>query len=186
MMNACLSRRDFVMAINPIQMQQGLSLPEFLSEYGTEDQCEAAMFKARWPHGFCCPTCQGSNATEFMRGKTRYWRCHACSHHTSLTSGTMMHQSQLPLTKWFLAIYLVTQSKTNIAALALMRQVEISWKAAWLLKHKIMEAMRQREEGQPLSGDVRIDDAYLGGERTGGKPGRGSENKIAFVAAVQR
>jgi hypothetical protein len=97
----------------------------------------------------------------------------------------MMHQSQLPLTKWFLAIYLVTQSKTNIAALALRRQLGISWKAAWLLKHKLMDAMRQREVGKPLAGDVRIDDAYLGGERTGGKAGRGSENKVAFVASVE-
>ncbi|PHU99446.1 IS1595 family transposase, partial [Iodobacter sp. BJB302] len=87
--------------------------------------------------------------------------------------------------KWFLAIYLVTQSKTNIAALALRRQLGISWKAAWLLKHKLMDAMRQRESSQPLSGDIRVDDAYLGGEYPGGKSGRGSENKTAFVAAVE-
>lgn len=173
------------MAINPIQMQKGLSLPKFLAEYGTEAQCEAALQHARWPDGFRCPACQGERATEFVRGTTRYWLCHACKHQTSLTAGTMMHQSQLPLTKWFLAIYLVTQSKTNIAALALMRQLGVSWRAAWLLKHKLMEAMRQREDSLPLSGDVRIDDAYLGGEHSGGKPGRGSENKTAFVAAVE-
>lgn len=79
----------------------------------------------------------------------------------------------------------MTQSKTNIAALALMRQLGISWKAAWLLKHKLMEVMAQREARQPLEGDVRVDDAYLGGERTGGGPGRGSSNKVAFVAAVE-
>jgi hypothetical protein len=173
------------MAINPIQMQPGLSLTEFLADYGTEAQCEAALKQARWPQGFRCARCNGATASEFMRGKTPLWECLACGHQTSLTAGTMMHQSQLPLTKWFLAIYLVTQSKTNIAALALRRQLGISWKAAWLLKHKLMEAMRQREESQPLAGDVRIDDAYLGGERTGGKAGRGSENKTAFVAAVE-
>jgi len=66
-----------------------------------------------------------------------------------------MHQWQLPLTKWFLAVYLLTQLKTDIAALSLRRQLGITWKAAWLLKHKLMEAMRQR--GRPLSGDLRID-----------------------------
>ena len=173
------------MAINPIQMQAGLSLSKFLEDYGTEEQCEAALKRARWPKGFRCLKCNGDAAYEFVRGTTHKWQCKACGHQTSLTGGTMMHQSQLPLTKWFLAIYLVTQSKTNIAALALRRQLGISWKAAWLLRHKLMDAMRQREDGQPLSGDVRVDDAYLGGERTGGKPGRGSENKMAFVAAVE-
>jgi ribosomal protein L37AE/L43A len=173
------------MAINPIQMQAGLSLTEFLADYGTEAQCEAALRQARWPNGYRCPKCDGGMACEYLRGKTRMWECRACGHQTSLTAGTMMHQSQLPLTKWFLAIYLVTQSKTNIAALALRRQLGISWKAAWLLKHKLMDAMRQREDSQPLCGDVRIDDAYLGGERTGGKAGRGSENKSAFVVAVE-
>jgi hypothetical protein len=84
-----------------------------------------------------------------------------------------------------LAIYLVTQSKTNVAALALMRQLGVSWKPAWLLKHKLMEAMAQREADRPLQGDISVDDAYLGGERTGGGPGRGSSNKVAFVAAVE-
>ena len=96
-----------------------------------------------------------------------------------------MEHGRLPLTKWYLAIYLMTQSKTNIAALVLMRQLGISWKAAWLLKHKLMEAMRQREADQPLEGDIRVDDAYLGGELTGGKAGRGSQNKVAFVTAVE-
>ena len=173
------------MPINGIQMQKGLSLPEFIQLYGTEQQCEDALQKARWPQGFRCPKCHGQNASTFIRGKTRIWDCCHCSHQTSLTAGTMMHQSQLPLTKWFLAVYLVTQLKTDIAALSLRRQLGITWKAAWLLKHKLMEAMRQCESGRPLSGDVRIDDAYLGGERNGGKRGRGSENKVAFVAAVE-
>ena len=93
--------------------------------------------------------------------------------------------SKLPLTTWYLAIYLMTQSKTNIAVLAMMRQIGITWKLAWLIKHKLMESMRQREENQSLQGDVRVDYAYLGGERNGGKAGHGSENKVAFVAAVE-
>jgi hypothetical protein len=69
-----------------------------------------------------------------------------------------MEHGRLPLTKWYLAIYLVTQSKTNIAALALRRQLGVSWKAAWLLKHKLMEVMAQRDADRPLRGEVRRKD----------------------------
>lgn len=65
-----------------------------------------------------------------------------------------MEHGRLPMTKWYLAIYLITQSKTNIAALALIRQLGVSWKAAWLLKHKLMEVMAQREADHPLQGDI--------------------------------
>lgn len=173
------------MAINDIQMQAGMSLTEFLGTYGTEAQCEAALIRARWPHGFVCPRCGHTHCSQFRRAGTPYWQCADCRYQCSLRSGTMMEHSRLPLRTWYLAMYLVTQSKTNMAALELRRHLGVSWRTAWLLKHKLMEAMRQRESGRALSGDVRIDDAYLGGERTGGRPGRASENKVPFVAAVQ-
>ena len=151
------------MAINEIQFQKGLSLAQFMKEYGTEEQCEAALVKARWHGGFKCPRCDHGTAYEFRRSGNRYWECKACRHQTSLRAGTIMEHGRLSLTTWYLAIYLMTQSKTNIAAMALMRQLGISWKAAWLLKHKLMEVMVQREACYPLEGDVRIDDAYRGG-----------------------
>ena len=173
------------MAINKVQMQRGMSLSAFMARYGTEAQCEEALAALRWPEGFRCSCCGHRQASTFRRGSLPYWQCCACRKQTSLTAGTMLQGTRLPLTKWFLAIYLMTQSKTQIAALALMRHLDISWKAAWLLKHKLMEAMFQREQGLPLRGIVVIDDAYLGGERVGGKRGRGSENKVPFVAAVE-
>lgn len=173
------------MAINKIQFQKGLSVSAFLRDYGTEQQCEAALIKARWPAGFVCPCCEHGVAYTFRRGHLPYWQCGACRHQTSLLAGTIFAHTRLPLTKWYLAIYLMTQSKTNIAALALMRHLGISWKAAWLLKHKLMEVMVQREADRPLTGDVRVDDAYLGGECPGGGRGRASANKVAFVAAVE-
>ena len=105
----------------------------------------------------------------------------------------MFEATKLPLTIWFLAIHLLTSTKTtngspqgtNMAALELKRHLGVSYRTAWRLKHKVMEAMMQREEPRQLNGFVQIDDAYLGGERNGGKPGRGSENKQAFVIAVE-
>lgn len=96
----------------------------------------------------------------------------------------MFHKSRLPLTKWFLAMHLLTSSKNDIASLELARQLGVKWDTAWLAKQKLMEAMRQRNSMYKLSGDVQIDDAYLGGEKAG-KPGRGARNKVPFVIAVQ-
>jgi len=92
--------------------------------------------------------------------------------------------SKLPLTTWFLALYLISQSKNAIAALELRRHLGVCYRSAWRIKHTLMQAMTGREAGRPLEGIVQVDDAYLGGERTGGKAGRGSENKRPFLIAV--
>lgn len=90
----------------------------------------------------------------------------------------------MALTLWFLAIYRISQAKTGLSALALKRELGVSYPTAWLLQHKLMQAMVERDARYPLLGEVQVDDAYLGGERSGGKAGRGSENKVPFVAAV--
>jgi transposase-like protein len=170
--------------MNRIQFQPGLSMPEFLERYGTESQCEAALEHARWPSGFRCPRCDGA-AYSRVRGRTHsLFQCQACRHQTSLIAGTVMQSTKLPLTVWFLAIYLISQAKTGLSALALMRQLGVSYPTAWLIHHKLMCAMAQREARYVLEGQVHVDDAYLGGERSGGTAGRGSENKVSFVAAV--
>lgn len=84
-----------------------------------------------------------------------------------------------------MALHLLIQSKNNLSALALKRPLGVAYKTAWLIKHKLMGVMTDRENRRVLTGRVEIDDAYLGGERSGGKLGRGSENKVLFVAAVQ-
>jgi hypothetical protein len=78
----------------------------------------------------------------------------------------------------------LTQSKNNVSALELKRQLGVSYRSAWLIKHKVMQAMRLAEDGRELDGRIEVDDAYLGGQFSG-KAGRGSENKVPFVAAVQ-
>ena len=158
---------------------------EFMSQYGTDEQCEAALIASRWPHGFVCPECACSVHSAFARDGRPYWQCSACRHQCSATSGTIFESSKLGLSLWFLAMHLLTQAKNNVSALELKRHLGVCYKTAWLLKHKLMEVMRLREDGRQLTGRVEIDDAYLGGERSGGKVGRGSENKVSFVAAVQ-
>jgi transposase-like protein len=170
------------MCKNKVQFQAGYSLIELFKNYGTENQCVEALFKWRWPSGFRCPQC-GSGRHSVVKTRKLY-QCTDCHHQTSLISGTIFEQTKLPLTTWFLAIHLITQAKTGLSALALKRQIGVSYNTAWSMKHTIMQVMKERDDSKPLSGTIQLDDVYWGGERRGGKRGRGSANKVSFVAAV--
>jgi len=169
------------MARNPVQFQKGLSLMDFNRQYGTDEQCHAALIKTRWPDGFVCPHC-GETEHSYSAAR-RIFQCSGCRVQTSARAGTIFHKSRTPLVKWFLAIYLITSSKNDIASLELARQLGVKWDTAWLIKQKLMEVMRQRNATYKLGGDVQIDDGYLGGEKPG-KAGRGAANKVPFVIAV--
>lgn len=173
------------MGINQVQFQKGLSMPEFLEKYGTVAKCHQALVDVRWPRGFVCPDCGSTRHGEFERKGLHYWQCRDCRTQTTVTCGTIFESSKLPLTIWFLAMHLLTQSKNNVSALELKRHLGVRYRTAWLLKHKLMQVMCEREAPRVLDGRVEIDDAYLGGELPGGKAGRGSENKVSFIAAVQ-
>jgi len=167
---------------NKIQFQKGYSLTEFMEEYGSEEKCRKALFQWRWPDGYVCPKCGSTNHCSL---KSRaVFQCNHCHHQHTLTSGTIFASTKLPLTTWFLAIYLLTQAKTGLSALALHRQLGVSYNTAWSMKQKIMHVMKKQDDSKPLSGVVQLDDVYWGGEHRGGKRGRGSENKTPFVAAV--
>ena len=172
------------MAFNPIQFQHGMSLPEFIERFGSEDQCAQAVKVARWPGGFRCPRCDAVEHWVVGHGARKLFQCRLCRHQTSLTAGSLFEHTKLPLRTWFLAIYLLSQAKTWLSSLALKRALGVSYPTAWALQHKINHAMALRDGQHRLAGTVQLDDAYLGGEHPGGKPGRGSENKTPFVAAV--
>ncbi len=172
------------MTMNRVQFQPGLSMPEFIKLYGTETQCETALARARWPPGFQCPACGQSGHCLLPSRPRMTFQCNACHRQSSVIAGTVFQGSNLPLTTWFLALYLISQAKTGLSALALKRYLGVSYPTAWLIHHKLMQAMTEREDHYRLAGSVQLDDAYLGGERSGGKAGRGSENKVPFLAAV--
>jgi hypothetical protein len=173
--------------MNRVQFQSGLSMHQFMELYGTQDKCEAAVISWRWPGCYVCPSCgeAGVDFSAFRRGSLLYRQCSACHFQCSVIAGTIFEATKLPLTVWFLAMHLLTQAKTNMSMLELSRHLGVSYPSAWLMKHKLMEVMRLREASRKLSGRVELDDGYLGGERSGGKTGRGSENKVPFVTAVQ-
>lgn len=170
------------MAQNKVQFQKGMSLPDFLKLYGTEEQCFNALFDWRWPNGFVCPECGSTKSCQLATRKLQ--QCNGCRRQTSITADTIFSSTKLPLTTWFLGIYFIAQDKKGISALALKRRLGISYHAAWRMKQKLMQVMMEREQTKKLSGFIELDDAYLGGERPGVR-GRGAANKTPFVAAVQ-
>lgn len=171
------------MAKNRVQFQKGLSLARFLKHFGSEEQCAEALTRWRWPRGFICPACGGSHGCVRLRTR-KLWQCRHCRHQASLTAGTVFAHSKLPLTTWFLALYLLTQQKNGISALELKRHLGVSYPSAWSVKRKLLQVMLERDAGHKLSGIIQLDDVYWGGERCGDKPGWGSPNKVPFVAAV--
>src|SRR5436190_4176912 len=161
---------------------RGLSEAAFRERFGTEAACREALFAMRWRDGLTCPACGHRG---FCALKTRkVFQCNRCKKQLSLTAGTVFQDTKLPLTTWFAAIYHLTQGKNGISSIELGRRLGVRQQTAWLMKHKLMRAMGAREAAKPkLEGRVEVDDAYLGGERPGGKRGRGAAGKTPIVAA---
>ena len=166
------------MARNRVLFQKGLSEAAFEGLYGTEEKCRAVVMASRWPTGFECPACGGRAYSEVTT--RRLFQCSTCRHQTLLTAGTIFASSHLPLRLWFCAMYHLTQSKQGISSVEWGRRRGVKQFTAWKIKHKLAQAMVERDGGKRFSGRVEIDDAYLGGAR-----GRGAPGKTPFVAAVE-
>src|SRR6195952_1172810 len=172
-----------MMARNRVQFQKGLSEAAFEALYGSEENCRAVVIASRWPNGFECPVCRERSYSEVKpRG---LFQCSGCRRQTSPIAGTIFASTHLPLRLWFRAIYHLTQSKQGISSLELGRRLGVTQTTAWVIKHKLKQVMMERDATKPLTGRGEIDDAYLGGERSGGKRGRGAPGKTPFVAAVE-
>ncbi|PPT74983.1 hypothetical protein XthCFBP4691_19835 [Xanthomonas theicola] len=85
------------MSINAAQFQPGVSMAEFIERYGAQGKCYRALSRWRWPHGFRCPAWQGRRCLRFGRARVRCYACQACHHQTSLTAGTLLENTKLPL-----------------------------------------------------------------------------------------
>ncbi len=163
-------------------IQPELSLLKFNKRFGTERACQNSLEKMRWPEGFKCPKCEGAKAT---RIKTRrLLQCSKCHHQVSLTAGTIFHKTRTPLQKWFWAIYLVSQDKGGVSAMRLSKQLELGYKTAWAMLHKIRKAMAHRDSEYTLSGFIELDDAFFGGAAKG-RRGRGAANKTPVLVMVE-
>jgi predicted RNA-binding Zn-ribbon protein involved in translation (DUF1610 family) len=162
-------------------------LTEFERRFGDEDSCAEYLAAARWPHGFVCPGCGGSKSWR-LESKPRTYECARCGRQTSVTAGTIMHRSKLPLTTWFWAAYVMATQPNGISALQLQRELSLgSYKTAWLLCAKLRRAMAAPGRN-PLSRLVEADKTDIAyrvkkGSVTGG--GRGHDGKILVAGAVE-
>ena len=143
---------------NKIQFQPGLSLQSFQQKYGSEDLCRKQLFQRKWTSGYKCPKC-GHDRFYLLNCRSLY-QCRNCHHQCSLTSGTIFAASKLPLTVWFLAIFLLTQAKEGMSALSLGRFLGVSANGALRIKHKLQQVMKNADDNLQLIGLVELDDVY--------------------------
>jgi len=164
------------------------SLIEFQSRFATESACAQYLFERRWPQGFVCPGCGGGRAW-LLKSKAFTYECADCDRQTSVTAGTIMHASKLPLTIWFWAAFLMATHSNGISALQLQNQLGLgSYRTAWMLCAKLRRAMVNPER-EPLSGLVEADETIIP-FRTKNDPvvmpaGRSGIGKMLVAGAVE-
>ena len=165
-----------------VVMCQILSFFEYQEQFSDEEDCFNYLFQLRWPNGFVCPKCGGSEY--YMIYKHKRFQCKQCRHQTSVTAGTVFHRSHQPLRVLFMAVYLIATSKKGLSAMELRRKLGINgYKTAWLLMQKIRTAMASSGKFL-LTRMVEVDETYIGGHREGPR-GRGAKDKTLVAIAVE-
>jgi len=144
----------------------------------TEKQARKYLENIRWPDGVTCAYCDDENVCKLggKAGELGQYKCRACLKKFTVTVGTIMHASHLPLVKWILAFHLVCSSKKGMSAHQVHRTLGIKYQTAWHLCHRIRHCMKDDPIANSLSGVVEVDETYVGGKRKG-KRGRGAGGK---------
>ena len=161
-----------------------MDLISLFDRFNCDEKCRKRLEELRWPNGIACPRCGDMEVTPVKnRGQ---WNCRGCDYHFSVTSGTIMHDSHLPLRKWFAATYLMCESRKGISANQLKRLLGTGYQTAWHLCHRIRKAMGNDPfTGPTLFGVVEVDETLVGGKRR--NVGSGSKEGKTWVAgAIQR
>lgn len=157
---------------------------EFLAQFRSEEDCWNYIFEIRWPNGFVCPKCSGSN--KYWLTDQKLIHCSSCGHQASVTAGTIFHGTRKPLLLWFHIMWWVVAQKTGASANNLMDFMGFgSYETAWSWLQKLCRAM-VRPERDLLCGEVEVDETFIGGKEIGaGKQGRGAETKTLVVVATE-
>jgi len=160
-----------------------LNLISVMERFHSDEKCVEVLEDLRWPSGAACVRC-GDTAVDPVRRGRGLWMCRSCDHQFSVTAGTIMHRTRLPLRKWFVAIYLMCQSKKGMSAHQLHRMLGTTYRTAWHLCHRIREAMGNDPfTGPTLVGIVEIDETMIGGKSSGPN---WRDNKHWVAGAIER
>lgn len=158
------------------------TLAEFQGRFATEDHCRRYLVACRWPDGYRCPRCAHAEAYEL--DARDLFQCRSCRHQVSVTAGTVLHRTRVPLRLWFSAAYLVTTHTPGFSAVQLQRQLGLGrYETAWTMLQKLRRAM-VRPERDRLSGLVEVDETYLGGVEAGRRGGRQRDSDKAIVVGA--
>src|SRR5437870_9305799 len=140
------------------------SLQEAIVYFSNPDNCIDYIAIRRWPNGVVCPGC-GATKVSF-NAKRRTWKCG--SHHPkrefSIKVGTIYEDSPIPLDKWLMATWMLTNCKNGVSSYEIARDVKVSQKSAWFMLHRIRLAMQDEFFGSKLRGEVEADETFIGGK----------------------
>jgi len=165
-----------------------------------DNKAREALEAIRWPGGPICPQCGNADQDKLAKGEGKAHRpglyyCAACNGQFTVTVGTVMERSKIPLSKWLFAMHLMGASKKGISALQLQRMLGVTYKTAWFLCHRIREAMTTATPSGTLGGEGKIveaDETYIGGKETNRHVSKrrkgmlGGKGKQAVVALTER
>ncbi|MCK8487069.1 IS1595 family transposase [Paenibacillus sp. MBLB2552] len=158
-----------------------MNLIQFQKRFVSDDACQDHLFSMKWPNGYVCEKCGHNQYYTTKTRKLNLYECKQCRYQATVTVGTVMEKTRTDLTKWFLAIFLVAHDKRGVSATMLSEELDITYKTAWLILHKIRKAMGKRDASYSLAGIVELDDAFFGAPTEGGKRGRGTEKATVLV-----
>jgi transposase-like protein len=143
-------------------MNSPANFMSIIKQFGTDEKCRTALERLRWPKQITCPKCDSPKISRVYERGT--FDCDNCRYQFSVTSGTMLHDTHLPLTVWFYVAYVICESKKGVSANQIKRMFGISYKTAWYLCHRIRAAMLEVAP-EKLGGTVEIDETYVAGKK---------------------
>jgi predicted RNA-binding Zn-ribbon protein involved in translation (DUF1610 family)/transposase-like protein len=164
-------------------MARPRSLTQFQKDFSDESSCAAYLVARRWPDGFVCPAC-GSKRSALLRSRLHTYECLDCGRQTSITAGTIMHRSKLPMPMWFWAAHLMATHSNGMSALQLAAQLGVTYKTAWLLTQKLRRSMVDPDRA-PLEGVVEVDQTEIPFRTGDASVDPAKAGKILIVGAVE-
>src|SRR5437870_12976372 len=160
-----------------------IDLPRLIERFGNEERCRAYLEMLRWHRDVQCPRCASEKVSRIV--KRNQFDCDSCRYQFSVTTGTVLHDTHLPLWKWFLTAYMMIEAKKGVSANQIKRTLGVSYRTAWYLCHRIRKAM-ESVNCAPLTGTVEVDETFVGGKLRHVGTGHGLRNKTMVVGALQR
>jgi transposase-like protein len=185
-----------------------MNLIDVAKQFGTPEACNDFLESMRWPDGVICPECNSKRVSKYTKQTGSrlcinrdtaeeeiravpariLYSCLDCKFQFSVTTGTIFHDTHLPLEKWYMATALMVNAKKGVSAKQLQRDLGTAYKTAWYLSHRIRKAMGLIElaEDEPLTGTVEADETYMGSKKYDKRRKRARWDKEPVFGVVER